>query len=84
MKLQTISYYSVFFTLIFIADSSVAFNCDTTLIANDPSHDYNDQVYLADCIIEMQEFSLFIISSGNTAKLTAEQIRLDSGVHDQR
>ena len=84
MKLQTMSNYAVFFTLIFIVDSSLAFNCDTTLIANDPSHDYNDQVYLADCKIEMQESSPFIISSGHTAKLSAEQIRLDPGFHAQR
>ena len=84
MKLQTMSNYAVFFTLIFIVDSSVAFNCDTTLIANDPSQEYNDQIYLADCRIEMQDSSPFIISSGHTAKLTAEQIRLDPGFHAQR
>lgn len=84
MKLQTISNYAVFFALVFIVDSSVAFNCDTTLIANDPGQEYNDQIYLADCRIEMQDSSPFIISSGHTAKLSAEQIRLDPGFHAQR
>ena len=84
MKTLTIRHLTVFLTLAFIAENSVAFNCDTTLIANDPSQDYNDQVYLADCRIKMQESSPFIISPGHQAQLTAEQqIRLGPGFHAQ-